>query len=425
MTTLLSTKAFHRIPPANIQAIFMRLQRVPYRAGDVVIKQGDEGDFFYVIVNGKCVVTRETPLNKEGIKLAELGVGDTFGEEALIAEAKRNATVTMLTDGVLMRLNKQDFRELMNEPLLQWVSYDRAREIVARGGRWLDVRLPSEHQNLAIEGSLNIPLYFIRLKLTTLDRKVPYVVYCDTGRRSSAAAYILVERGFDAYVLTGGLTHSGIALRAPPSQRLTVALRRFERASHRALSISTVPAMGTWAAALICVSSWIAELHRMRGLVAGEGAGQIGLDLLLRLPVVLLAELHADAGGALALRALGGHPDHPARHRQLLVLAHEVEQHEHLIPQAVVAVGRDEEAAVLHERHVGQVQRALVLDGERQQARLVPTCSQSLFLRLRSGGARREAAQQALERQSPVDRRVERRLELPNRVQEPEKLAQV
>ena len=213
MTTLLSTKAFHRIPPANIQAIFMRLQRVPYRAGDVVIKQGDEGDFFYVIVSGKCVVTRETPLNKEGIKLAELSVGDTFGEEALIAEAKRNATVAMLADGVLMRLNKQDFRELMNEPLLQWVSYERAREIIARGGRWLDVRLPSEHQNLSIEGSLNIPLYFIRLKLTTLDRKVPYVVYCDTGRRSSAAAYILVERGFDAYVLTGGLTHSGIALR--------------------------------------------------------------------------------------------------------------------------------------------------------------------------------------------------------------------
>ena len=213
MTTLLSTKAFHRIPPANIQAIFMRLQRVPYRAGDVVIKQGDEGDFFYVIVSGKCVVTRETPLNKEGIKLAELGVGDTFGEEALIAEAKRNATVTMLADGVLMRLNKQDFRELMNEPLLQWVSYERARDIVANGGRWLDVRLPSEHQNLSIEGSLNVPLYFIRLKLSTLDPKVPYVVYCDTGRRSSAAAYILVERGFDAYVLTGGLTHSGISLR--------------------------------------------------------------------------------------------------------------------------------------------------------------------------------------------------------------------
>ncbi|HEX3838977.1 MAG TPA: cyclic nucleotide-binding domain-containing protein [Steroidobacteraceae bacterium] len=212
MTTLLQTRSFHRIPPANIQAIFMRMQRVPYRAGDVIIKQGDEGDFFYVIVKGQCVVTRETPLNRDGIKLAELSVGDTFGEEALIAEAKRNATITMQTDGVLMRLAKDDFRELMNEPLLQWANYDQARDIVARGGRWLDVRLPSEHQNMSIEGSLNIPLYFIRLKLSTLDPKTPYVVYCDTGRRSSAAAYILVERGFDAYVLRGGLTTGAVGL---------------------------------------------------------------------------------------------------------------------------------------------------------------------------------------------------------------------
>jgi CRP-like cAMP-binding protein len=213
MTTLLQTKAFHRIPPANIQAIFMRMQRVPYRAGEVVIKQGDEGDYFYVLVSGKGVVTRETPLNKEGIKLAELGVGDSFGEEALIAEAKRNATVTMLTDGTLMRLNKDDFRELMNEPLLQWLNYEEAREKVARGAKWLDVRLPSEHQNLCIEESLNIPLYFIRLKLSALDPKIPYVVYCDTGRRSSAAAYIMVERGFDAFVLRGGLASGNVALR--------------------------------------------------------------------------------------------------------------------------------------------------------------------------------------------------------------------
>ena len=212
MTTLLQTRSFHRIPPANIQAIFMRMQRVPYLAGDVIIKQGDEGDYFYVIVKGQCVVTRETPLNRDGIKLAELSVGDTFGEEALIAEAKRNATITMQTDGVLMRLAKDDFRELMNEPLLQWANYDQARDIVARGGRWLDVRLPSEHQNMSIEGSLNIPLYFIRLKLSTLDPKTPYVVYCDTGRRSSAAAYILVERGFDAYVLRGGLTTGAVGL---------------------------------------------------------------------------------------------------------------------------------------------------------------------------------------------------------------------
>jgi len=216
MTTLLQTRAFHRIPPANIQAIFLRMQRMNCRAGEIIIQQGAEGDFFYAIVSGKCLVTRETPLNRSGLKLAELGIGDTFGEEALISEAKRNATVTMLTDGVLMRLNKKDFRELMNEPLVQWVDFAQARELIARGGCWLDVRLPSEYQNLAIEGALNVPLYFIRLKISTLDRSRPYVVYCDTGRRSSAAAFILVERGFDAYVLSGGLDSAEGALRRNP-----------------------------------------------------------------------------------------------------------------------------------------------------------------------------------------------------------------
>ena len=148
MTTLLQTKAFHRIPPANLQAIFMRMNRTPYRAGEVVIKQGDEGDYFYAIVQGNCLVTRESPLNQKGIKLAELGVGETFGEEALIAEAKRNATVTMLSDGVLMRLNKQDFRDLMHEPLLRWVDEAQALKIIQNRGQWLDVRLPSEFQNL-------------------------------------------------------------------------------------------------------------------------------------------------------------------------------------------------------------------------------------------------------------------------------------
>src|SRR3984885_184678 len=211
MTTLLQTKAFHRIPPANIQAIFMRMQRINYRARDVVIKQGTEGDFFYVVVAGKCVVTRETPLNKEGIKLAELNPGDSFGEEALIAEAKRNATVTMSTDGTLMRLGKNDFQTLLNEPLLQWVDQQKAREIVASGGKWLDVRLPSEFQNFRIDDAVNIPLYFIRLKINALDKNTQYVVCCDTGRRSSAAAYILSERGFEAYVLKGGLTASEAA----------------------------------------------------------------------------------------------------------------------------------------------------------------------------------------------------------------------
>ena len=205
MTTLLQTKAFHKIPPANIQAIFMRMQQINYRAGDVILKQGTEGDYFYVLTRGTAIVTRETPLSKDGIKLAELSVGDTFGEEALISDAKRNATVTMTSDGGVMRLGKEDFKKLLNEPMLHWVSYVQGQKMVQNGAVWLDVRLPSEYQNHHIDGAVNIPLYFIRLKINTLNSNTKYVVCCDTGRRSSAGAYILNERGFNAYVLQGGI----------------------------------------------------------------------------------------------------------------------------------------------------------------------------------------------------------------------------
>jgi CRP-like cAMP-binding protein/rhodanese-related sulfurtransferase len=208
MTMLLQAKAFHKIPPANIQAIFMRMQQINYKSGDVVVKQGAEGDYFYVLTRGTCLVTRETPLNKEGIKLAELVVGDTFGEEALISDAKRNATVTMTADGAVMRLGKDDFKRLLNEPMLDWVDQAGANEIIKSGGQWLDVRLPSEFENQHKDGAINMPLYFIRLKINTLDQNTKYVVCCDTGRRSSAGAYILSERGLQAYVLRDGINAS-------------------------------------------------------------------------------------------------------------------------------------------------------------------------------------------------------------------------
>ena len=205
MSILLQNRVLQRLPPEKLQLLFLRLQRVTATAGETLIRQGDEGDYFYALVSGRAVVLRETPLNQSGIRLADLGPSDTFGEEALIADAKRNATVRMLTDGVVMRLRKQDFAELLTDSLLHSLQYNEASDLVARGALWLDVRLPAEHLAHALEGAISLPLYFLRLKLSSLDRSKRYVVYCDDGRRSSAAAFILVERGIDAYVLSGGI----------------------------------------------------------------------------------------------------------------------------------------------------------------------------------------------------------------------------
>jgi CRP-like cAMP-binding protein len=211
MTTLLQTRVFQRIPPPKLQAIFMRVQRVTYRAGEVVIKQGSEGDYFYAIASGSCAVTRDSPTTLKGVELAVLGRGETFGEEALLSGSKRSATVTMLADGALMRLAKDDFNTLLKEPMLDWIGFDSANELVAKGeARWLDVRLPSEFETGHLPGALNVPLCFLRLQLKRLDPKLRYVV-CDTGRRSSVGAFILKERGFDASVLKGGLTVTEIA----------------------------------------------------------------------------------------------------------------------------------------------------------------------------------------------------------------------
>ncbi len=210
MSALLRTKTFELIPPQNIQMIFQRLKRLDYKAGYVVIRQGSNGDHFYIIRSGRCKVTRETPANKENIDLAELRVGATFGEEALISDEARNATVTMLTDGILMRLDRDDFQSLLNEPMIISLSHDDADEAISQGGKWLDVRVPSEFKAFSKANATNLPLYLLRHKLDVLDRKTPYVVYCDTGRRSSAAAFILNQRGFETAVLKGGLNRSDL-----------------------------------------------------------------------------------------------------------------------------------------------------------------------------------------------------------------------
>ena len=124
MTRLLQMRTFQLVPPSNLQAMFMRMQEVQVEPGQVIVRQNDAGDYFYVVMSGRFIVTREQP-NQKPVRLAELETGACFGEEALISETRRNATVTALVRGKLMRLSKDDFRTLLNDPL-QNAPYDQA-----------------------------------------------------------------------------------------------------------------------------------------------------------------------------------------------------------------------------------------------------------------------------------------------------------
>jgi len=206
MSRILNTEAFRRIPPANIQSIFTSLEDIEVNPGDAIIKQGEPGDYFYIVKSGRCMVTRKMPGQDKDIKLAELEAGTSFGEEALISDAERNATVVMLSKGTLSRLSKEQFLTLLNEPMLDMIDLDTAKETVGNGdAEWLDVRLPNEYQSAHIKGATHLPLIFLRMKIDTLDKNKNYILYCDTGRRSSSASYILNERGFNTSVLKDGL----------------------------------------------------------------------------------------------------------------------------------------------------------------------------------------------------------------------------
>ncbi len=205
MTRMLQNRLFLKLPPANIQKIMMLMEDVEVSEGDTIIRQGEEGDYYYYIRHGRCLVLRQPRPGAPEVKLAELPAGESFGEEALVSDEKRNATVRMLTDGVLMRLAKRDFINLISDPLHNIVDYYKAEVLASDGAAWLDVRLPDEFANSHISEAINMPLPTLRLQLRQLDKSRPYIVYCDTGRRSSTAAFLMNEQGYDAYVIGGGL----------------------------------------------------------------------------------------------------------------------------------------------------------------------------------------------------------------------------
>jgi rhodanese-related sulfurtransferase len=194
--------AFSQLPAAHIDQLLGSFQRVDVSRGDVVVREGDQGDYYYVIETGRCKVERM--IGGVSMLLAELKSGDAFGEEALVSEARRNATISMKTDGVLLRLAKEDFVALLREPLLRRVSIDEARDKIAQGGQWIDVRYPSEYQYDRLPGAINIPLSEIRNAFDVLDKGREYVLYCQSARRSAAATFLLAQRGYRVFLLAEG-----------------------------------------------------------------------------------------------------------------------------------------------------------------------------------------------------------------------------
>lgn len=207
--TVLKSNLFYKVPPINVEMIFDRLKSIVVMAGDAIIRQGELGDACYFIKEGEAEVTQRNEVGKL-VKLADIKVGRCFGEDALVNETVRNANVTMKTDGVLMVLNKQDFLLLRKEPVVEEVTESEAASML-QSPVYVDVRTDEEYNLGHLSFSANIPLGLLSLKKRLLDPAKPYVFYCDTGRRSRAAAYLLGKQGYNAMALAGGYIQAGLS----------------------------------------------------------------------------------------------------------------------------------------------------------------------------------------------------------------------
>ncbi len=206
VASLIHTQPFTQMTLDQICRCAEAMSRRTVSAGEDVIRYAGSGDAFYVLEQGEAEVWRPDPRNGQPVKVATLSAGASFGEEALLRGGLRNATVRISKPGSLLVLAVPDFDQLIASHFVHEVSPDIANSMVSRRqAELIDCRYDDEHAAWRIPGSRSMPLESLRTNALQLDKSRSYIVYCRTGKRSRAAAFLMRQLGLTATVLRGGM----------------------------------------------------------------------------------------------------------------------------------------------------------------------------------------------------------------------------
>lgn len=196
---------FRRLPSEMVEMAFSKMRTVKIPEGEAAIKQGEEGNSYYIITQGSADVFSIGIYDDEPQKIAELTEGDAFGCEALISGSTRSETVIMKEDSVLSVLDKSDFEELVKNPLIKTVNQTIAKSMLDTGHIPIDVRYAEEYDEGHMSNAILIPLFELRNRIDELDKSKRYVVYCHGGSRSAVATLVLAQNQYDVVSLEGGV----------------------------------------------------------------------------------------------------------------------------------------------------------------------------------------------------------------------------
>ncbi|MDH5680282.1 MAG: cyclic nucleotide-binding domain-containing protein [Spirochaetota bacterium] len=196
------------LEPEKMITLMDKMTEKTFQPKETIITIDEEGDFYYIIKKGKVsVIKRKNFVDKDSemVEMAVLSDGEGFGEEALIRDEPRGASIRAIDETTVLMLNKDDFNDILKTSFIEFSFPDKITE--GDIGRFviIDSRTPIEYKEEHIEGAINIPLYELRHRYAELDKTVEYLTYSTNDSRGMAAAFLLATQGFNAKNIKNGL----------------------------------------------------------------------------------------------------------------------------------------------------------------------------------------------------------------------------
>lgn len=101
---------FSALGPNELELIESKMRRVEYKKGDIVYRIGEKPDAFYIILLGRFRV-----VGSRGETISILSQGEYFGESSILLGRDHSATIETKNDGIILRIDKKDFQNLLSE----------------------------------------------------------------------------------------------------------------------------------------------------------------------------------------------------------------------------------------------------------------------------------------------------------------------
>lgn len=192
----LAIKIFPRLSNEFLKTLLQRMELLHLKAEDMLIDTDVAAEYYYILREGFCRVCHY------GYLLGMMEPMETIGEYELITGNNHQNRIEMITDGMVMRLSKKDFDELLKPRFVTPLNYRETKQKLKEGGIILDLRDEDKYKGQRLVRSINVPLIALKNQLPRLDTNKTYILFSDTKEEGAVGAFTMAQKGYNAFYLT-------------------------------------------------------------------------------------------------------------------------------------------------------------------------------------------------------------------------------